>query len=162
MEYLTAGGFRLIGLQLDRKTFNEGGQSGRDCGSLWQQFESGDFHLKIPGKVSNEICAVYFDYEGDHTRPYSYFIGCQVNSSAEVPEGMSTIVIPEGNYTRLIAHGQMPDCVAGKWREIWDSAIERQYTYDFEVYGEKSKDWSNATVEVFISSNPPPAEPINI
>ena len=153
MEKLTAGGFKLIGLQLDRKTYNEGGQSGRDCGFLWQKFESENFYERIPGKSGDEICAVYFDYEGDHTQPYSYFIGCKVEDSTEAPEGMTSLSIPGGDYTRLIATGQMPDCVAGKWREIWGSDIERRYTYDFEVYGDKSKDWKNAEVDILISSN---------
>jgi predicted transcriptional regulator YdeE len=154
MEKLTAGGFKLIGLQLDRKTYNANGQSGRDCGFLWQKFESENFYSRIPGKLSNEIFAVYFDYEGDHTQPYSYFIGCQVDRSSKVPDGMSDIYIPEGNYSRLIAKGKMPDCVAGKWKEIWQSATDRQYSYDFEVYGEESKDWNNATVDILISSIP--------
>ena len=153
MEHLTAGGFSLIGLQLDRKTYNEGGQSGRDCGFLWQKFEKENFYARIPGKLSDEVFAVYFDYEGDHTQPYSYFIGCRVDSAADVPEGMTSLHIPEDNYIRLTAQGRMPDCVAGKWNEIWESQIGRRYTYDFEVYGETSKDWTNATVDILLSSS---------
>ena len=154
METLTTGGFRLIGLQLDGKTYNSNGQSGRDCGFLWQKFQSEDYYSRISGKLNDEIYAVYFDYEGDHTQPYSYFIGCKVDSSADVPEGMSSIYITEGSYIRLIAEGKMPDCVAEKWVEIWESDIERRYTYDFEVYGEKSRDWNNSTVEILLACNP--------
>jgi predicted transcriptional regulator YdeE len=45
----------------------------------------------------------------------------------------------------------MPGCIAKAWKEIWDSKIERAYQYDFEVYGEKSRDWRNAEVEVYLS-----------
>ncbi|NEU10494.1 AraC family transcriptional regulator [Flavihumibacter sp. R14] len=150
MENLN-GGFKLIGLQLDKKTSNEAGQSSHDCGSLWQKFESEDYFKRVPGKLTDEIFAVYFDYEGDHTRPFSYFIGCQVEDSTEVPEGMSSLNIPRGNYTRLTTNGPMPDCVADAWEEIWKSRIERRYSYDFEVYGDKSRDWSNAEVEIYLS-----------
>ena len=40
--------FRLIGLSLKTKTTNENGQSAIDCGSLWQQFEKGNYAEKIP------------------------------------------------------------------------------------------------------------------
>jgi predicted transcriptional regulator YdeE len=45
----------------------------------------------------------------------------------------------------------MPDCVADTWKEIWNSNIPRAYQADFEVYDERSKDWSKAVVEIFIS-----------
>jgi len=68
--------FKLIGLKLDNKTTNEGGKSSIDCGSLWQKVERENLVERIPEKLSEEIYAVYFDYEGDHTKPFSYFIGC--------------------------------------------------------------------------------------
>ena len=70
--------FKLIGLKLDNKTTNEGGQSSIECGNLWQKFETENFAERIPDKLSDEVYAVYFDYEGDYTKPYSYFIGCKV------------------------------------------------------------------------------------
>jgi predicted transcriptional regulator YdeE len=144
--------FKLIGLQLNGKSTNENGQSGVDCGNLWQQFEKGNFAEKVPGKLSDEIIAVYFDYEGDHTKPFSYFIGCKVNMDTEAPEGMSSLIIPSDFYIQFNAKGTMPDCVAGCWERIWDSEMNRAYTYDFEVYDERSKDWSNAEVDIFISN----------
>jgi predicted transcriptional regulator YdeE len=76
MNRINISEFKLIGLQLDKKTSNEGGQSGIDCGNLWQKFEKENFAELIPNKLGDEIYAVYFDYEGDDTKPFSYFIGC--------------------------------------------------------------------------------------
>ena len=45
----------------------------------------------------------------------------------------------------------MPDCVINAWKEIWGSNIPRSYKMDFEVYDERSKDWGNAEVEVYLS-----------
>ncbi|MXN92249.1 AraC family transcriptional regulator [Flavobacterium sp. Sd200] len=144
-------GFTLIGIELGKKTYNAKGQSAIDCGSLWQQFISEDIANKITGKLSNDVYAVYFDYEGDHTKPYSFFIGCKVSNDATIPERLDSISIPEQNCTVITAKGKMPDCVANAWQEIWKSDTERAYGYDFEVYNELSADWENATVDIYLS-----------
>ena len=145
--------FKLIGLKLDKKTTNEGGQSSIDCGNLWQKFETQNFEGRILDKLSNEIYAVYFDYEGDYTKPFSYFIGCKVKIDSDAPQGMDNLIIPAGSFTKVIAKGKMPDCVANSWKDIWSSKTERAYKYDFEIYDERSKDWSNAEVEIFVSND---------
>jgi predicted transcriptional regulator YdeE len=65
---------------------------------------------------------------------------------------MDTLMMPAQSYTKLIAKGKMPDCISNSWKDIWDSKIERAYKYDFEVYDERSKDWNNATVDIFVST----------
>lgn len=151
MNTTSIGSFKLIGLKLQHKTTNQNGQSGKDCGSHWQQFEAGNYTARIPGKLNEEVVAVYYDYEGDHTQPYAYFIGCKVAPGTPVPQGMDSIEIPAGSYTNLVAKGIMPDCVADAWRHIWDTYTNRAYGYDFEIYDERSRDWNNATVDIFIS-----------
>ena len=42
---------KLIGISLGRKTTNLNGQSGIDCGSLWQKFEMEGCAEKIPNKI---------------------------------------------------------------------------------------------------------------
>jgi len=51
-----------------------------------------------------------------------------------------------------VASGKMPDCVANTWKEIWNSGIPRAYQTDFEVYDERSRDWNNAVVDVYVST----------
>lgn len=142
---------KLIGLSLKTKTSNENGRSNVACGNLWQEFEKESYEDKIPNKLSDEILAVYHKYEGDSTKPFSYFIGCKVKTETEVPEGMDSLIIPRGMYQKINAKGKMPDCVANAWKEIWSSNIHRAYQADFEVYDERSKDWSNAEVEIYLS-----------
>jgi predicted transcriptional regulator YdeE len=151
MNAIQIDGFKLIGLALPGKTTNEGGQSSIDCGNLWQKFEKGKYYEKIPGKLNDDVLAVYHQYEGDHTKPFSYFIGCKVNDETTIPDGMVSLMIPGGTYNKIIAIGKMPDCIINTWKDIWESDIERAYGVDFEVYGKESKDWSNAKVEIFIS-----------
>ena len=144
-------GFKLIGISLPGKTSNENGQSGIDCGNLWQKFEKDDYQNRIPNKLSNEIFAVYYDYEGDHTQPFSYFIGCKTADESEVPDGFESLLIEDGNYEVITAEGKMPDCISNAWREIWQSDIPRGYRQDFEVYDERSRDWNNAEVNIYVS-----------
>jgi len=66
---------------------------------------------------------------------------------------MDRLVIPEQNYEKVTARGKMPDCISMSWESIWDSEIIRSYKYDFEVYDERSKDWNNAEVDIFVSTN---------
>ena len=153
MEKIEKTEFKLIGLKLDHKTSNEGGQSSIDCGNLWQKFEQENFAENIPDKLSEEIYAVYYDYEGDYTKPFSYFIGCKVKIDDGVPQGMDNLVIPAGSFTKVLSKGKLPDCVANSWKAIWSSDMDRAYKYDFEIYTERSKDWSDAEVEIFVSNN---------
>ncbi|NGP89777.1 GyrI-like domain-containing protein [Fodinibius halophilus] len=144
----------LIGLSLPEKTTNENNQAQKDCGQLWERFQSEDCISNIPNKLGDEVFAVYHDYEGDFTQPYSYFIGCKVPAETEVPKGMDQLTIPEGKYQKITAKGEIPDCVANAWREIWekDGELNRKYLADFEVYGSKSQDWDNAEVDIYLST----------
>jgi len=144
--------FKLVGLGLSKKTTNEGGQSSVDCGNLWQKFEIENYVGKMPHRLSNEIYAVYYQYEGDYTKAFSYFIGCKVKIDDEVPHGMDCILIPAQKYLKVISKGKMPDCIANSWKDIWSSEISRAYKYDFEVYNERSRDWNNVEIEIFIST----------
>lgn len=143
--------FKLIGLKLTQRTTNENGQSAIDCGNLWQKFETENFKERISDKLGEEIYAVYFDYEGDHTKPFSYFIGCKVKPETETPKGMDSLLVPAAVYSKTIAKGKMTGCITDAWKDIWASKIDRAYNYDFEIYGERSKDWSNAEVEILVS-----------
>ena len=152
MGIIKLSDFKLIGLRLDKKTTNSGGQSNIDCGNLWQKFEKEDFAGRISNKIGDEVYAVYYDYEGDYTKPFLYFIGCRVKINSVLAQGMDTLIIPGQSYTKFIAKGKMPGCISNSWEDIWDSKIRRTYKYDFEVYDERSKDWDNAIVDIFVST----------
>jgi predicted transcriptional regulator YdeE len=141
----------LIGIDLGFKTTNENEKAAIDCGSLWQRFEKEKIHGRIPNKINNEVIAAYYEYEGDHTQPYSYFIGCEVEKGTKVPDGLSSVKIGSGTFRIEVAKGRMPNCIGEAWRKIWKQNGPRKYTVDFEVYGEKSYDWQNAEVDIFLA-----------
>jgi predicted transcriptional regulator YdeE len=144
--------FRLVGLRLNGKTTNDNNQSSIDCGNLWQQFEKDRIIERIPDKLSDDIYAVYFGYEKDETAAFSYFIGCPVENNSDVPEGLTTLLIPAQSYLVFKAQGEMPVCMADTWSKIWSSEINRRFTFDFEVYDERSHDWDNAEVDIYVAT----------
>ena len=141
----------LIGLALHGKTTNENGQSGVDIGQLWQRFETERIYDLIPDKRSTVLYAVYYNYEGGHLDPFSYFIGAQVDESASIPEGLSRLIIPKGQYQKFTASGLMPKCIEETWEKIWQSNIIRAFNIDFEIYDDRSQDWNNAEIDIFVS-----------
>lgn len=143
--------FRLAGLQLKGKTTNQNHQSSKDCGSLWEKFHTENIASLIPEKMSDEIYAVYFDYEKDENAPFSYFIGCKVAMEAEIPGELDKLIIPAQQYRQYVAKGRMPDCVTEAWKTIWNSDIKRKFGYDFEVYDQRSENRNAAEVDLFIS-----------
>jgi predicted transcriptional regulator YdeE len=151
MNKVEINDIHLIGLSLKTKTTNAGGQSSIDCGNLWKEFETGKYVDSIPDKLSEEIYGVYHHYEGDHTKPFSYFVGCRVKQGTPAPQGLETVTIPGGIYHKITAKGKMPDCVINAWKEIWITDIARTYQIDFEVYDERTRDWNDAEVDVYLS-----------
>jgi len=127
--------------------------SNSDTGSisaLWGRFYSEDIINKIPNKLSNDIISLYCDYEGDYTMPYSVVIGCRVSSAEIIPDGMTAKIIPAGKYAVFTAAGKIPESIVETWQKIWGSGLQRTYTGDFEIYGERSADPENAEVEINI------------
>ena len=151
MSKTTIPDIHLIGLALKEKTSNAHGQSSIDCKNLWHQFEDGKYAASVTNKLSDDIYGVYHQYDGDSTKPFSYFIGCKVKPGTTAPEGLINLTIPAGNYELVSAKGKMPDCVIKAWKDIWAADYKRTYQTDFEVYDDRSKDWNNAEVDVYIS-----------
>ena len=130
--------FNVIGISV--RTTNENGQSGKDIPALWSQFMSEEIQSKIPNKVSEDLFCIYTDYEKDHTKPYTTILGCKVENLDVVPENMIGKTIESANYEELIAKGNLAEgIVFNKWLEIWNSNLDRSFTADFEVYGEKTQ-----------------------
>jgi len=150
MEKQKIESFGILGIAV--RTTNENGQSGKDIPALWNKFMSEGVLQKIPGKTDDTLYCVYTDYEKDHTKPYTTVLGCKVNPPVAVPEGMVYKVIPEGNYNRHTANGNiLQGMVFQAWQKIWDSETDRKFTADFEVYGEKASDPKNAEVAIFVA-----------
>lgn len=139
----------LMGIHCRTSNAPEAGP--QDIPRLWGEFYSEDIINKIPNKESNQVIALYCDYEGDYTQPYTVVIGCPVSSLEDVPEGMAAKIIPAGSYAVFNAEGEYPACLIETWGNIWQTVLKRTYTGDYEVYGEKFWLSSPKEVEVVIA-----------
>ena len=144
------GTFEVIGITT--RTTNENGQSMADIEALWGRFWGDKIQDQIPNKLSDDIYAVYTNYESDYMGSYSLTIGARVRSLKEIPDGFTGLTVEGGAFRKYVSKGKMPDAVVKTWMEIWsDSDLKRAYTFDFTVHGEKYFDGDKAEVETFIS-----------
>ena len=141
--------FRLIGISV--KTTNENGQSVKEIAELWQRFMSENILTKIPNKVDSMIYSLYTDYEGDHTKPYTTILGCKVKNLTSIPDGMVGKSFDGGNYVKTNAKGDLTKgLIVNHWSKIFEMEQNRAYDADFEIYGEKARDPSNAEVDFYV------------
>jgi predicted transcriptional regulator YdeE len=149
MKNIKLEAFTVIGISV--KTTNENGQSAADIGALWQTFMTNGIMDKIPNKINHDIYSIYTEYEGDYTKPYTTVLGCKVAPDTSTPEGMVSIKIEESSYSKYTAKGNLNEgTVYNEWTKIWNNDINRNYKADFEIYGAKAQDPTNAEVDIFI------------
>lgn len=142
--------FKIIGILTE--TTNENGQSIKDVEEIWGVFWGENISDKIPNKESNEIYAVYTDYESDYTGKYTLIIGFPVTTLDTIPDGFIGREISVGKNEKYISKGKMPEAILKTWTEIWqDTQLKRAYRADVTVHGKKYFDGDSAEVETYIS-----------
>ena len=144
-------GFKVIGISI--RTTNANSQSQQDLGKLWGQFFAENIIEKIPNKISSHILCIYTDYESDYSGEYTTIIGIPVSTLDEVPSGLIGREFEAGNFQKFVAKGEITSAVVNTWIEIWqrDKELDREYSYDFEVYGENSNKGDQSEVEIFVA-----------
>jgi len=144
--------FHIIGISV--RTINHTEQTIKDIGGLWEKFLTEKILEQIPNKLDNDIYALYTNYEGDHTQPYDTIIGCKVSSLKEIPDGMIGQTFAVGTYNKLTVKGDLTKgLLYTTWLEIWKKDWNRSYTVDFERYGTKAMNPTDAEVEVYVAIN---------
>jgi predicted transcriptional regulator YdeE len=137
----------FIGLEL--RTNNE------ECSSAMpahkERFFKENILAKIPHKINGNILALYTDYEGDYTQPYSWILGCEVSNLDEIPAGLVGKVIPESKYAVFTTQGEFPQGLIAAWQAVWKSNLSRSYTSDFELYRSDFNPQNNPEVKVYIA-----------
>lgn len=146
-------GFKIIGIST--QTTNKDNKAAQDLGNLWSKFYSENILEKVQNKISNEIISIYTDYKSDYTEGYTAIIGVLVSTLHEIPNGLIGREFQPENFQKFIAKGEMPNAVMNIWGDIWqrDDELNRKYTYDFEVYGEKSQNGEHSEVEIYVATN---------
>ncbi|WP_353146177.1 GyrI-like domain-containing protein [Chryseobacterium sp.] len=150
MNNVKADAFKVIGIAV--RTTNENNRAATDIGALWERFMKEDLLNAIPGKVDNTIFSIYTDYEKDHTKPYTTVLGCKVENLKHIPDGMVGYSFDGGNYIKFTTKGDLSKgLVINEWLKIWEMDLGRIFTADFEVYGEKAQNPSDAEVDILIA-----------
>lgn len=141
--------FSIIGIS--KKTSNIDNTASNDIGYLWQQFIRENLVDLIPNKISDDLYAVYTEYESDYMGAYTIFIGCRVSSLDHIPAGFESVEIKGGIYKKYSPKGKMPDVVVEGWQNIWDSNLDRNYTTDFELYDQRAANPENAVIDIYVA-----------
>lgn len=150
MQKVQIESFKVIGIAV--RTTNEKGKSAQDIGQLWGRFMSEGVAEKIPIKIDANFFSVYTNYQGDHTQPYDTILGCKVSTLENIPDGMVGQSFDGGTYGKFVSKGDLTKgAVYGTWAEILETNLDRTFTADFEVYGEKAQNPTDAEVDVLVA-----------
>jgi predicted transcriptional regulator YdeE len=101
--------FYVVGIST--RTTNENGKSAKDIEALWERFWGEGIQKQIPNKVSDEIYAIYTDYETDYTGAYTTIVGLPVSSLENIPKGFVGITVETAEYQKFVSKGKMPAAV---------------------------------------------------
>ena len=152
MQKVELAPFKVIGLSI--RTTNENNQALKDIGELWGKLMSENILAQIPNKLDDAVYSIYTQYESDHTKPYTVLLGCKVSNIDIIPEGLTGMSFSGGRYTKLTTKGDLNEGIVGKkWGEIWNMNLDRVFTADFEVYGEKAQNPKDAEIDFYIATN---------
>ncbi len=137
-ETITCDGLELVGLETRASNADPA-----SIGALWGRF-FGDPGVQQVDALDDAVVAVYCEYEGDHTQPYTFFLGRRVAPEAAVPEGCVRRRVGRGSFARFIAEGEQPAALIETWQAIWTTPIERRYEADYEIHA------GGPRVEIFV------------
>lgn len=150
---------RVAGTSVRTTNAEEGGPEGRLPG-LWDRyFREGVSH---PDKHPNPhlLYAVYTHYESDASGAYTVILGheCQgpANDGPQNTDGYGEARLAAGRYKVFeTRRGPVYQVVGEAWGRIWNyfqnSAEQRAYTADYELYDLRNFDPENAVVSIYIA-----------
>jgi predicted transcriptional regulator YdeE len=109
---------------------------------MWQKFYQEGIMNQIPNKVSNDVYAVYTNFENEgknNEGTYSLIIGAAVESLDNVPEQFVSTTIPASKRVVFEVEAKHPEKVGEKWMEIWKTELPKTFTSDYELYKESGE-----------------------
>lgn len=150
MQNVNIEPFHIIGIAV--RTTNQNNQAAQEIGALWQRFMGEGLTAKIPNRIDDTIYSLYTEYEGDHTQPYTAILGCKVAHLNDIPEGMVGEAFEGGSYVKTSARGDLQKgVIVEHWTKIFGMELDRAFTADFEVFGEKAQNPTDAEVDFYVA-----------
>ncbi len=125
---------RIIGIEL--RTANR--EAMHTIPPHWQRFTEEGVLARIPGRLSDEVYAVYTHFENaglNNEGVYSLIIGAPVSSTQAVPPGMSHAVLPASPRAVFPVPPGRVDQVGAVWQDVWQrDDLPKAFVADCERY----------------------------
>lgn len=145
--------FHIVGISARTNNANEITPQAK-IPALWTSY----FQQNVAGQLPTKevMYGLYSDYETDVNGEYAITLGVEVDADNKVPDGLVVKTVPASKYLVFKSEeGAMPEIVIKAWQNIWtwfaNSDVERTYTGDFEVYGERCNKPNEAQVDIYIA-----------
>ncbi len=144
----------LIGIK--GRTSNEKEMKGEGIiPTFWNRLYSEQIINKISNKSGLEtVIAAYCDFETDDSGPYSFFIGVEVDSFDDIPEGLESLLVQKSKYLEISTQwGKLQEIGIQVWKTIWQNQPlreNRSFIADLEVYSTDARDPENARFDIYL------------
>ena len=152
---------KLMGIQVrTHYQYELNPMTSKIAGCVQRYWQEGIADRLINRANPGRLFAVYTDYESDHTGGYTYFLGEEVSSFDDLPEGLFTLTLPQGTYTRFTTMpAPLPHVIIDAWYTIWQMSPDelggkRIFQSDFEVYDERAQNPLSAIVDIYVGVSP--------
>lgn len=130
---------KIVGIEL--RTSNE--VAFHDIPKHWQRFYQEGILSRIPNKVSNDVFAVYTNFENEgknNSGTYSLIVGAEVESLERVPSDLAATVVSESKRRVFAVPTGQPEKVGEQWQQIWGlTDLDKTFIADYEHYRESGE-----------------------
>ncbi len=106
----------------------------REIQRLWDRFRGEAIAEDTPERADDLWIAAFHSYEHDQTRPFTFFLGCEVIDVCCVPDGFFLREVPAGKYAVFPVEGGTLEALEETWRRIDQMDLRRTYALDFEIH----------------------------
>jgi predicted transcriptional regulator YdeE len=133
-------------------------------GDAWKKFVEENIIKKIPYKLNkDDLIAVYTNYTFNKSSkpvilseplseiPYVTIIGTIVRSLDEIPKDLTGLEIPPQKYIVFKNKGILPFVVQETWEKIWNTKLNRTFTFDLELYKDGIGPHGEVDLEIYIA-----------
>jgi predicted transcriptional regulator YdeE len=134
----------VIGIEL--RTNN--GEAMHTIPPLWQRFAQEGVAASVPGKLGDEVYAVYTNFENagrNNEGQYSLIIGAAVAPGTPAPQRMAAALIPASKRAVFPVDGGRFDQVGPTWHTIWGATdLRKTFIAEYERYS------ASGAIDIFI------------
>lgn len=129
-----AQAIHVIGIEL--RTSN--GEAFSTIPGHWQRFTAEGVAARVRGRLSDDVYAVYTNFQNaghDNQGIYSLVIGVAVPPDAQVPAGLTRVVIPASARAVFPVDQGRFDKVGEAWQAVWRrDDLPKTFVADYERY----------------------------